>query len=122
MLGKKKVNFVGKIEKNDEVVVLVHQSNFFSIAFDVFARKSLKKKKPRLYKKYLLNREYEMEECLFVKEFLKRKRGFEYVFSNDFEHIPYFNCGVLGCLLEIAGKFRIGIIFGELNENEKKKV
>jgi len=112
------------INKNTEVVVLCHEGGYENaIAFDVFVRKDIKEKKPRLYK-WLKDNEYEID-CEIAKMFKRRHKNFEYVFSNDFSHIFSFNVSVLNILLQIARRFRVvTILFEELNqpkEDEKAR-
>ncbi len=107
-----------EISKNTEVVILCHKSSTRNvIAFDVLVRKSIKKRKPRLYK-WLKENEYKVN-CDVAKLFLRKHKGFEYVFSQDFAHTLYFNVGVLNTLLQIARKFRTTLVlFEEVDEDE----
>jgi len=114
---KKRVKYVGKADRKAEVIILVHESGVkHSPAFDVLARKSLKRKKPRLYKWLKERSEDYSIDCEIVKDFLKRSKGFEYIFSQDFGHIPIINSSVLATLLEIGRKFRTRVIFAEWAE------
>lgn len=118
-MSKLKGIWIGKneIKKNTEVVILCHESSTKDvIAFDVLIRKNIKKEKPRLYK-WIKNQGYEMEECEVVKLFLKKHKDFEYVCSEDFAHILFFNIGVLDTLLQISRKFRtVVILFEEIEK------
>jgi len=107
-----------KIKKNTEVVILCHESITKDvIAFDVLIRKSVKKKKPRLYQ-WLKNQGYEIEGCKVVKLFLKIHKDFEYVCGEDFAHILFFYVGVLDTLLQISRKFRTVVVLFEIEEGD----
>ena len=113
------------IKKNTEVVILIHEGvspNF--LAFDIFVRKGIKRKKPKLYKWLKKHSDDYTVDCTIAESFAERHKSFEYVFSQDLAHITYFNVAVLLTLFKIYKKFRTAVVLFEEtkgDENEKKE-
>ncbi|MHA1506326.1 MAG: hypothetical protein ACTSR0_03955 [Candidatus Asgardarchaeia archaeon] len=101
--------------KEERGVVLLHPAPF-SMAFDVFVKKEYIK---RRWVKRIQGWLYEVEECPFVKEFLKRYEGYVYIGSEDFDHIPSVNREIEDNVLRLL---RNGFILRVGYKDERKIV
>ena len=83
------------------------------MAFDVFVRKDLKKERPRLFKRLeKWKDDYNADDCRYVEKFLESNEGYDYLFSNDLNHIIEINIAIIELIAWILHTFDTKVIVG----------
>jgi len=97
---------------NLDKIILIHKGpNLLEyISFDILVRKGLLSEEE---KKKIKDALYEVD-CAIVKKFLKKYPNYEYIASEDFGHIYFFN---VGCLNYICKLYKEGFSLVDYDED-----
>ena len=74
-------------------VILFHKSAKGGLCFDVFAYEDIDREELALY---------DMEECPYVREYLKENPDIKYVGSEDLHHSDWYNIVVVKIIVELC--------------------